>query len=418
MTGYFSFIWGNRRFLGFGAMIAFCSSFGQTYFIAVFGPEIRAEFGLSHGEFGGLYAIGTGISAVCLVWAGRLIDRIELRRFSLGVVCCLIAACAFMAVVPAAPFLVLGLFMLRISGQGLMSHTAMTSMARYFDAERGRAVSVAMMGFPLGVAVFPLVAVTLIDAVGWRATWSVCALALSLSLSFGVFWLLRGHEQRHRSFLERAAGSYGGGGAAASGLRQWSRRDVLHDKRFYLLVMAVMAPSYITTGFFFHQGALAADKGWSATLMASAFVGYTVGSIAGALSMGPLIDRTGSLRLFPFYLAPLVLACALIAWLDGAWTAMVFTILLGLGSGGGQTLIGTIWPELYGALHLGAIRSMIASVNVIGSALSPVTMGWLIDAGIDMRTISIGCLFYALFAIAMIVLALSPMLAPQERQTP
>jgi MFS family permease len=417
MIDYFRFVWRNKRFLGFGAMIAFCSSFGQTYFIAVFGPEIRAEFGLSHGDFGGLYAIGTGVSAVCLIWAGRLIDRIELRRFTLGVVCCLIFACALMAVVPSAPFLAFGLFMLRITGQGLMSHTAMTSMARYFVHERGRAVSLAMMGFPIGVAVFPLVALTLIGAVGWRGAWSLCALGLSVSVSFAVFWLLKGHEQRHRSLLERTEGKAGGSAATgtAPGARQWTRGEVMRDRRFYLLVLAVMAPSYIVTGFFFHQGALAADKGWSATLMASAFVGYTIGSICGSLGMGPMIDRLGSRRLFPFYLTPLFAACALIAWIDGAWTAMLFTVLLGLGSGGGQTLISTIWAELYGVLHLGAIRSLVASANVIGSALSPVTLGWLIDAGMDMRTIAIGCLCYALVAMGMIILALSPALAPQHR---
>lgn len=415
MIGYLGFIWRNKRFLCFGAMIAFCSSFGQTFFIAVFGPEIRAEFGLSHGDFGGFYAIGTGVSAVCLVWAGRLIDRIELRRFTLGVVFCLGTACAFMALVPAAPFLALGLFALRITGQGLMSHTAMTSMARYFDAERGRAVSVAMMGFPLGVAVFPLVAVMMIETVGWRGAWALCALAIALVLSFAVFWLLRGHERRHKSFLERTAGGDGGRhGQDRAAKRQWSRREVLGDKRFYLLVLAIMASSYITTGYFFHQGVLAADMGWSAALMASAFVGYTVGAITGALSMGPLIDRIGSRVLFPFYLVPLVLACALIVWADGLWIAFVFTVLLGLGSGGGQTLIGTIWPELYGVLHLGAIRSMIASVSVIGSALSPVSLGWLIDAGVDMQTIAFGCLFYALAAIAMIKLALSKAMTPKE----
>ncbi|MDP6344774.1 MAG: MFS transporter, partial [Alphaproteobacteria bacterium] len=250
---YLAFALANRRFLSFGLLVAFFSSFGQTYFIAVFGPDIRAEFGLSHGAFGGYYAIGTTASAICLIWAGRMIDRLDLRLLSAGVCLALTAACAFMALVPAAWVLAPAIFALRLTGQGLMSHTAMTSMGRYYEAERGRAISVAMLGFPLGVAVFPALGVALSGALGWRLAWAAIAAALAVFLVPLVLWLLRGHASRHRMFMERSAtdGQETPGGPVRR--RQWTRAEVLRDPRFYLLSFAITAPSFIVTGLFFHQ---------------------------------------------------------------------------------------------------------------------------------------------------------------------
>ena len=411
--GYLRFLSVNRRFLSFGILIAFFSAFGQTFFIAVFGPEIRAEFGLSHGDFGGYYAIGTMTSGICLIWAGKMIDRFDLRWVTAGVCTALILACANMALVPAAWALAPAIFALRISGQGLMSHTAMTSMGRYFEAERGRAVSVAILGFPTGVAVFPGLAVWLISMFGWRTAWAAVAIALAIFLIPLALWLLKGHGARHRFFLAQTetdqAGEDGDEASPAPGMlrRQWTRAEVLRDPRFYLLCFAITAPSFIVTGLFFHQAHLAAAKGWTLAWLASAFVAYTVGAIGANLAYGPLIDHFGARRLLPFYLYPLVLACLTIALFDHPMTAVALTLFLGLTSGGGQTLIGAAWPEFYGVLHLGAIRAMVMSMGVGASALSPFDLGWLIDQGVAMETMAVGFLVYLALAIGSIMLALA-----------
>ncbi|MDA1098507.1 MAG: MFS transporter [Proteobacteria bacterium] len=417
---YLKFLFNNRRFLGFGVLIAFFSAFGQTFFIAVFGPDIRAEFGLSHGGFGGYYALGTAASGVCLIWAGKLIDRFDLRWVTALVCGALILACANMAVIPAAWALAPALFALRLSGQGLMSHTAMTSMGRYFEAERGRAVSIAILGFPMGVAVFPGLAVWLTSMLGWRMAWAAIAATLALFLIPLALWLLRGHGARHHFFLARTAVESGLTGPDQNGVqddprktagtarrRQWTRAEVVRDPRFYLLCFAITAPSFIVTGLFFHQAHLAFAKGWTLAWMASAFVAYTVGAIGANLAFGPLIDRYGARRLLPFYLYPLVLACLIIILFDHPMSAVALTLMLGLTSGGGQTLIGAAWPEFYGVLHLGAIRALVMSMGVGASALSPVTLGWLIDRGVAMETMALGFLGYLVLAIGSIMLALA-----------
>ena len=403
---YFRFLKNNCRFLSFGILVAFFSAFGQTFFIAVFGPDIRAEFSLSHGDFGGYYMIGTAVSGLTLIWAGKLIDRFDLRWVTAGVSVALILACAFMSVVPVAWALILAIFALRFSGQGLMSHTAITAMGRYFEAERGRAVSVAILGFPLGVAIFPGLAVWLSVEFGWRMAWAAIAVALGIFLTPLLLWLLKGHSDRHKKFIAQTEVKIGTG-PPPNPRRQWTRAEVLRDPRFYLICIAVTAPSFITTGLFFHQAHLAEAKGWTMAWMASSFVAYTVGAISSNLAFGPLIDRFGARRLLPYYLYPQVITCLTIMCFDHPLSAISLTLFLGLTSGSSQTLVGAVWPEFYGVLHLGAIRAMVISMSVGASALSPFILGWLIDRGATMEAIAAGLLAYLAAAIGGIMLAMT-----------
>ena len=190
---------------------------------------------------------------------------------------------------------------------------------------------------------------------------------------------------------------------------------MLRDPRFYLLCFAITAPSFITTGLFFHQAHLAFSKGWTLSWMASAFVAYTIGAISSNLAFGPLIDHYGARRLLPYYLYPLALASLTIIFLDHPLSAVLLTLLLGLTSGGGQTLVGAAWPEFYGVMHLGAIRALVMSTSVGASALSPFMLGWLIDQGVSMETMAVGFLIYLALAIIGVMFALAKPVPVQFR---
>lgn len=89
---YLLFLRNNWRFVGFGFVLSLSSSFGQTFYIALSGADIRAEFGLTHGGFGSWFAVATIASAASLVWLGRVIDRIDLRLYTAMVCCGLVTA--------------------------------------------------------------------------------------------------------------------------------------------------------------------------------------------------------------------------------------------------------------------------------------------------------------------------------------
>lgn len=174
-THYIKFALANRRFIGFGFLAAFTSSFGQTYFIGIFGPDLQAEFGLSHTTWSTIYLIGTLASAALLTFSGKLIDRIPLKRYTFLACGLLMLASGSTAFVTGTITLVWAIFLLRHAGQGLMSHIAITTMARYFYTGRGKAIAIATLGFSTGEALLPFLTV-LTNCIGWVAMdlWRGC----------------------------------------------------------------------------------------------------------------------------------------------------------------------------------------------------------------------------------------------------
>ncbi|MCZ6847091.1 MAG: MFS transporter [Alphaproteobacteria bacterium] len=391
MMSYLWFLRDNWRFVGFGFIMSASSSFGQTFYIALSGADIRAEFGLTHGGFGSWFAVATIVSAATLVWLGRMIDRVDLRWYTVAACSGLILSMLVIAAAPTIAILVVGLYLARLTGQGLMIHISNTSMGRYFDADRGKAVSVAAMGQSLGEAVLPAIVVVLIVQIGWRGAWFAAAAVVAGALAVLVPWLMRGYGERHRTHLERVERRPSQSKVSGA---QWTRGEVLRDRRFYVVVAAVLSFSFIGTGLFFHQVHIANVKGWPLELLASAFVLFAVLKVVTSLAVGTLVDRFGSVALLPVMLAPLAATLIAIAVSDAAIVPFVYLGFLGVGVGVLMPVMGSLWPELYGVVHLGAIRAMMAALLVLSSAMSPAVFGLLLDAGVSIETISLFCLVY------------------------
>ena len=101
--GFLSFLRANARLAAFGFALCMLSSAGQTYFISLFGGEVRAEFGLSHGGFGTVYMAGTLASAATLIMLGRVVDVWSAGRTALLTLGGLAAVSAFMGFVWECP---------------------------------------------------------------------------------------------------------------------------------------------------------------------------------------------------------------------------------------------------------------------------------------------------------------------------
>jgi MFS family permease len=398
---YFVFIRENRRFLSFGFLMAWCSSYGQTYYVSVFSGDIRDEFGLSHGEFGLIYSLATLASGLSLIWLGRQIDRFDLRPFSTAICVGLVLASVLIGVAESVLMLGIALFALRLFGQGLMSHTAMTSMARYFDRDRGKAIGLANLGFPSGQAVFPIIGVALAATMGWRNSWFLMAGILAIALTPMLLYQLKGHGERHKDLIERTIAA----ATERTGARQWSAAEARRDPRFLLTLPAALALSFIGTGVVFHQVQLVEAKGWTLAWFASNFVVMAAASVMAALLAGPWIDRLGATKPLRWFLVPPTLSIAALASSDAALIVPVYMIGYGLGVGLSRVVLGALWAERYGVLHLGAIRALVTALMVLASALAPVLMGWMIDLGLAMDAILWMCVGYFVVAMAMVLAA-------------
>jgi len=397
---YLPFILESPRLLGFGFLVAAFSSLGQTFFIGLFGAEIRADFDLDHGGFGTLYSLATVASAVSMVWLGRLIDRFDLRVFTSAVCLGLILASFIMGAARHALVLGLGIYLLRLAGQGLMSHIAITAMARYFEAGRGKAISLASMGHPASEAILPIVTVAVIGLLGWRTTWFAAGIMLALVLVPLVLLLLKDHGDRDRRYAEARAAL-----DSSSRNQDWALSAVLRDPRFFLIVPGLMAPPFIITGLFFHQAQLVAGKGWSMTWFAGTFVAYALSTVAASFLAGPVVDRLGALRVLPAFLLPLGVALLFLALFDAPWVALVFMAVAAITTGAGHPITGALWAEAYGVTHLGSIRSVHHALMVLGSALSPAAMGLLLDDGVSMEAIAMLCVAWVMAGSILMALA-------------
>ena len=385
-----AFLRAHGRLIAFGVFMCFCSSAGQTFFISLFGGEIRATFELSHGAFGSVYSAATLSSAALLVWLGRLIDHLPLPVFAAMVLLCLAGVCVLMGAVWSPGALLAAILGLRLFGQGLASHTGITAMARYFDAARGRAVGIATLGHSAGDALLPALVVAALTVTDWRSVWFGTAIVLCAAVPL-IFVFLKGQKERDRALKAQRDST---GGAS----RDRALRHVLRDPGLWLRLPALLAPSFIFTGLIFHQVHLAASKGWPMALMAGSFTVFAVASIVALLIAGPLVDRVSARRLVPYFLIPLALACLALTLGDAALTAPVFMALMGINMGLTFVVLGSLWAELYGVTHLGAIRAFGQSIMVFSTGLAPAALGLLIDAGSSLEAIATGCAVYCVAA--------------------
>ena len=391
-----SFLGNNFRWIAGGFLLTYLSSFGQTFFIAGSIGEWQARFALSHGEIGRLYMLATLASALCLPFVGRIVDVLAIDRVILMVVPVLAFAALLAAHAPSVAVLVVGLFLLRLFGQGMMTHTALTATGRWFEADRGRAVSLVVLGHQGGEASLPLAFASIAAIAGYQAGW-IAASAVLLLIGLPLAWWA------YRVPRVAAAADASVANAPGRPSRDWRRADVLKDPAFWILLLGVLAPPFVGTTIFYHQDYFTELRGWPPGYYALSLSVAAATTVVFALLCGALVDRFRATAMLPFFLLPLGASCFVLA-IDGPRELLLLVMfLLGIAYGLSSTLFGALWPELYGTGHLGAIRSVTVSAMVFATAAGPGITGTLIDRGITVPRQMVWVGAYCLLAtVAMI----------------
>ena len=400
------------RLLTFGALMTFWSAPGQTFFIALFGNNIRADLALTHAEFGGLYSAATLLSAVVILWSGRFADSIPIPRLTRIVVLLLALSMVALGLSSQIWFLFIAFFLLRQLGQSLMMLIASTTMLRYLSHIRGKASALSSMGYIVAEATLPMAVVLLSTMLDWRQTLFVVAIFMLLAMLIATPFLLGDYNQRHSSYLEKFKQRHSSTDMHADSnalhgdqSRHWTRPEVLRDPRFYLLLPVLIAQALLFTGFIFHQGFIVESKGWSWQLWASLFSVYAAIALTSKLITGVVIDRFSALSILPFSTIPLALGLGCLALGSSNYHALGFFIGLGITAGIQTTLTGPTLVELYGDKHLGAIKSLSSSLIAFGTALTPFAMGWFIDRGASIEQLSWSAVIYLVVALLLVLIA-------------
>ena len=391
------------RFLLFGFLMSFWSSLGQTFFISLFSSEIRADLGLSHGGFGSYYALATTASALTLFWLGKLADTVSVPRLSAMTLAGLCLAALHFSTVSSVVMLTIGIFFLRLSGQGMMYHVYSTAVTRRYIQVRGRALALSGFGMNAAEALFPVIVILGLSLFDWRFLWTILPIFAFISFAPIIGYLTRRTPfQDGPGRTQQADTKPQDRPEEARQPPSLRRKDVMQDSAFWaVIIWLMMIPGFTITGLFFHQIHIASEKGIPLFIWSSNYIWYALAAVCGALISGILVDRFGAHRVAVVAQIPMILACLVLMMSDSFILLALFFALFGCAGGMGQPLVNALLAERYGTRWLGEIKALASPLNVFSSALSPAVMGILFDYGAGLNAVLGLLLGLSCFSLAM-----------------
>jgi len=371
----------SLKVIVFGFIFTFFSSFGQSFFLGLFNSSIRDALSITHGQFGSIYASATLLSSIVLVWIGKKIDDVNILKFASYVIIFLSASCFIFSKISSVIFLFIGIFLMRLAGQGLSSHTATTTISRFFDKNRGRALSTGWLGLSLAEFVMPVLIVFLLTFIEWRDIWVSISVLVILVLPVATFFLVKDVklDTREDSKVEENNKE----------IKQWKRIEVLKDYRFYIICMTILAMPWIATGAWVFQSFITSSKDWGPYVIAQSFMVYSILSVLTLFISGFLIDKFSSRKLLIYMNIPLFFATVILFYFDAEISSFFFFGLIGITNGLANVLGSSIWAEIYGVKYIGSIKALTTALMVFATAFGTALFGFLIDTGFSIEQIAI-----------------------------
>ena len=371
----------SSKVILFGFIFTFFSSFGQSYFIGIFNSSIRADLSITHGQFGTIYASATLLSSLILIWVGKKIDDMSVFKFSMFVVILLTFASYFFSTVKVIPMLFIGIFLLRLSGQGLMSHTATTTVSRFFEKTRGSALSITWLGLSTAEFILPVLIIFLLTLMNWREIWFTISLLVIVILPIVSFLLIKKLKLDSREYSKKKK--------INTSIKQWTRSEVIKDFRFYVIALNMLGMPSIATGIFVYQSFIISSKNWGPFIFAQSFMVYSVLSVITLSISGFLIDKFTSRKLLIYMNIPLLFSVMVLIFFDNPISSFALLGLIGISNGFSNILGSSTWAEIYGVKYIGGIKAITTAMMVFATATGAATFGILIDAGHSINFIAL-----------------------------
>jgi predicted MFS family arabinose efflux permease len=385
----------NFKVILFGFIFTFFSSFGQSFFLGLFNTSIREALSITHGQFGSIYASATLLSSLILVWIGKKIDDMNILKFASYVAILLAISCLFFSKISSIFFLFFSIFLMRLSGQGLMSHTATTTIARYFERNRGRALSTTWLGLSLAEFILPLLVVFLLTIIEWRNIWLSISILVIVILPLTSLLLVKNITLNSRENSNNK-------NKKVKKVKQWKRIEVLKDYRFYIVCLNMLAMPWIATGTFVYQSFISSSKGWGPYVIAQSFMIYSIFSVLTLFLSGFLIDKFSSRKLLIYMNIPLLFSAYVLFSFSSPISSFVFLGLIGVSNGLANVLGSSTWAEIYGVKYIGSIKALTTALMVFSTAFGTALFGILIDRSFSIEQIALVSGSYILIAIILL----------------
>ena len=385
----------NKKIIIFGFIFTFFSSFGQSFFLGLFNAPIRNELGITHGQFGNIYAMATIISSVLLIWVGKKIDEYQIFYYSFFVIILLFLSSLFFSFINSIFLLAIGIFLMRFSGQGLMSHTSTTTISRFFEKSRGKALSTIWFGLSSAEFILPVFVTYFFVIYSWRTVWQGIAIIIILFLPIVIFNTIRSVKLESREKDQNPKINLK--------IKSWRRVEVIKDFRFYIVSLNMLAMPWVATGVFVYQSFITESKMWSIYTIPKAFMVYSITSIITLFFSGFLVDKFTSRKLIPLMNIPLLFAMLVLFYNEQEISAFIFLGLIGVSNGLANVLGSSTWAEIYGVKYIGSIKALTTALMVFSTAFGTALFGALIDRGYDIENIALIAGIYIIVSLVLLV---------------
>ena len=286
---------------------------------------------------------------------------------------------------------------MRFSGQGLMSHTATTTISRYFTISRGRASSVGWFGLSTAEFILPVLIIFLLTLTTWQNIWVYISILVLFFLPLASFSLIKSLNFDSREEVTEKD-------LKEIEIKNWTRAEVLGDYRFYIICLNMLAMPWIATGVFVYQSYITESKDWGDFVIAQSFMAYSILSVITLLGSGFLIDKFTSRKLLIFMNIPLLLSTLVLFYFNDSLSAFLFLGLIGISNGFANVLGSSTWAEIYGVRHIGSIKALTTALMVFSTAFGTAFFGILIDRGVSIEQIAFISFIYIFISLILLLL--------------
>jgi len=370
---------------------------GSLYAWSVFVLPLEKEFGWTRADTSWVFTIAIVSFAASFVLAGRLQDR-RGPRICAAVGGTLVGLGFVLSSWTASLWYLYVIFGVVVGiGNGFGYATPIPVASKWFPDKRGLVVGLMVAGYGGGSAIFGPVATSLIDSVGWRATFQILGI-LFFAMGMVGTWLLKNPPAGYQPPGWKPAQS---GAGAQRSAREYSTAEMLRTPTFYALWVAYCLGATAGLMTISQLVPFARAAGLGAASATFAITIGAVGNAGGRILSGWLSDALGRLTTLRVMVMLSALAMpALFTWREQVVLFYLLVAAVYWCYGTQLSVFASTTADFYGTRNLGMNYGLLFTAWGTAGILGPMIAAQVFDTFGDY-----GYAFYAAGALALIAFA-------------
>jgi len=336
-------------------------------------------WGWTAGQASLPYAIGVGVFALSMVFAGRAQDRFGPRVVATlgGALCGAGLIVASFATADDRLPIVLGFGILTGLGIGLGYAAATPAAVKWFPPSRkGLVTGIVVAGFGLASVYIAPVTTWLLGSQGIPGTFRVLGIAF-LTVTVLLAQLL---SNPPAGYLPAVAGARADAAAASAPDADYDWRDMVRTKQFVLLWFMYAFSAFAGLMIIGHMAKIAALQLVGFDLGFVLVAVLAVGNAAGRIVAGIVADRIGGVRtmLGVFVLQSILMGA--LAFSSTPFALVPVAAAVGFCYGANLSLFPTTTAGFFGTKNLGVNYGLIFTAWGVGGVFGSMTAGTIVDS--------------------------------------